>query len=106
MGRNGFVKPAHAMFRNMTQTVLQHIIKHIIKHKSCSCYCHTAMGGGGGGVLSFFLHTYIGSGPASTVHPQKHTRNFKHPQKIVEILATQKYHSFCTLNLKKDPKNV
>ena len=25
---NGFVKPAHAMFRYMTQTVLQHIIKH------------------------------------------------------------------------------
>ena len=28
LGRNGFVKPAHAMFRNMTQTVLQPIIKH------------------------------------------------------------------------------
>ena len=28
MGRNGFVKPTHAMFRYMTQTVLQHIIKH------------------------------------------------------------------------------
>ena len=28
LGRNGFVKPAHAMFRYMTQTVLQHIIKH------------------------------------------------------------------------------
>ena len=28
LGRNGFVKPAHAMFRYMTQTILQHIIKH------------------------------------------------------------------------------
>ena len=28
LGRNGFVKPAHAIFRYMTQTVLQHIIKH------------------------------------------------------------------------------
>ena len=28
LGRNGFVKPAHAMFRYMTQTVLQHVIKH------------------------------------------------------------------------------
>ena len=28
LGRNGFVKPAHAMFRYMTQTVLQHIIKY------------------------------------------------------------------------------
>ena len=103
MGRNGFVKPAHAMFRNMTQTVLQHSIK----HKSCSCYCHTAMGVDGGGVLSFFLHTYIGSGPASTVHPQKHIRNFKHPQKIVEILATQKISLILYVDLKKKTlKNV
>ena len=28
LGRNGFVKPAHAMFRHMTQTVLQRIIIH------------------------------------------------------------------------------
>ena len=28
LGLKGFVKPAHAMFRYMTQTVLQHIIKH------------------------------------------------------------------------------
>ena len=78
MGRNGFVKPAHAMFRYTTQTVLQHIIK----HKSCSCYCHTAMGvdrGRGGGTLIFF--SYVGMGPASSVYPQKHIRNFKHPQK-------------------------
>ena len=51
MGRNGFVKPAHAMFRNMTQTVFQHSIK----HKSCSCYCHTAMGVDGGGYSHFFF---------------------------------------------------
>ena len=43
--------------------------------------------GGGGGVdlLSFF--SYVGSGPASTVHP-KNIRNFKHHKIIVEILAT------------------
>ena len=29
LGRNGFVKPAHAMFRYMTQTVLPYL---------CSCY--------------------------------------------------------------------
>ena len=30
------------------------------------------------------------SGPASTVHPPKNIRNFKHPQNIFEIIATQK----------------
>ena len=40
----------------------------------------------GGGTLIF--SSYVGSGPASTVHPpppKKNIRNFKHPQKIFEI---------------------
>ena len=44
-------------------------------------------GGGGGGVLSFFS-SYVGSGPASTLHPPKNIRNFKHQKKVFEILAT------------------
>ena len=53
--------------------------------------------------------SYVGSDPASTVHPppppkkKKNIRNFKHPP--IEILATQKkYPPFCTLILRKDPK--
>ena len=45
-------------------------------------------GPGGGGTLMF--SSYVGSGPASTVHPPKNIRNFKHPKKIFENLATQK----------------
>ena len=43
---------------------------------------------GGGGTLIF--SAYVGSDPASTVHPPKNIRNFKHPKKIFEILATPK----------------
>ena len=32
-----------------------------------------------GGLL--ICSSYVGLGPASTVHPQKNIRNFKHPQK-------------------------
>ena len=42
--------------------------------------------GGGGG--SLFFSSYIGSGQASTIHPQKY-QEFQAPQKIFEILATQ-----------------
>ena len=54
------------------------------------------------GVYShFFLH--IGSGSASTVHPKINIRNFKHPQKIFEILArTQKISPILFLDLKGD----
>ena len=64
-------------------------------------------GGGGGGVLSFFS-SYVGSGPASTLHtpppptkyqefqaPPKNTWNFSNPKK---------YPPFCTLILRKYPK--
>ena len=47
------------------------------------CLC----GGGGGGALSLFS-PYVGSDPASTVHPKKY-QEFQAPQKIFEILATQ-----------------
>ena len=45
-------------------------------------------GPGGGGTLMF--SSLVGSGPASTVHPQKNIWNFKHPKKTFEILATPK----------------
>ena len=55
-----------------------------------------------GGTL--FFSSYVGSGPASTVHP-KNIRYFKHPIKIFEILVTpQNIPPFCTLTLRKDPK--
>ena len=40
--------------------------------------------GGGGGTL--IIPSYVGSGPASTLHP-KNIRNFKHPN-FCELLAT------------------
>ena len=61
-----------------------------------------------GGTLIF--SSYVSSSPASTIHQKKkkkkkNTRNFKHPQKIFEILATpKKYPPFCTLTLRKIPK--
>ena len=59
-------------------------------------------GGGGGGTLIF--STYVGSDPASTVHP-KNIWNFKHPKKNIWIFTNpQKYPPFCTLTLRKDPK--
>ena len=55
-----------------------------------------------GGTLNF--STYVGSGPSIYPSPPKNIRNFKHPQKILEILATQKISPFCTMTLRKDPK--
>ena len=61
-------------------------------------------GGGGGGGYSNFS-AYVGSEPASTVHPQKNIRNFKHPKEIFEILATPKNIPILYLDFKKkDPK--
>ena len=51
-----------------------------------------SQGGGGGGVDILIFSSYVGSGPASTVHPKINIRNFKPPQK---------YSQFCTLALKK-----
>ena len=69
------------------------------------CVCGGGGGGGGGGGTLIFLHTwaraprdggtlnfssYVGSSPAFTLHPKKY-QEFRAPQKIFEILATQKY---------------
>ena len=48
-----------------------------------------------GGTLIF--SSYIGSGPASTVHPKK--MEFQAPQKIFEILASQKIPPILYLDL-------
>ena len=60
----------------------------------------------GGGTLMF--SSYIGLGPASTVHPQKY-QEFRAPEKkLFEILPNPKkyppFFTFITLNLSKDPK--
>ena len=46
---------------------------------------------------------YVGLGPASTVHPKINIRNFKHPKKLFEILATQNISPILYLDLKKRP---
>ena len=66
-----------------------------IRHKCRveSCYIAAAatyMPAGPRGVGYSIFSAYVGSDPASTVHPPKNIRNFKHPKKIFEILATQK----------------
>ena len=62
----------------------------------------TPGGGGGGGGYSIFS-AYVGSDPASTVHPPKNIRNFKHPKKIFEIFTTQKNIPILYIYLKKRP---
>ena len=44
---------------------------------------------GGGGRVTLIFSSYVGWGPASTVHPQKY-QEFQAPQKIFEILPTPK----------------
>ena len=56
--------------------------------------------GGGGGTLFFFA--YVGSDPASTVHPQKYQK-FQAPQKKFEIFATPKNIPILYIYLKKRP---
>ena len=58
-------------------------------------------GGGREGTLIF--SAYVGSDPASAVHPKKY-QEFQAPQKIFEILATPKNIPILYLDLKKDPK--
>ena len=43
---------------------------------------------GEGGSWVFSIFSYVGLGPAPNIHPK--IRNFKHPKKIFEILATPK----------------
>ena len=52
-----------------------------------------------------FFSVYVGSDPASIVHPKKY-QELQAPQKIFEILATQKISQFCTLTLKKTLKCI
>ena len=47
--------------------------------------------------------SYVGSSPVSTVHPKINIRNFKHPKKLFEILATQNISPILYLVLKKRP---
>ena len=55
-------------------------------------------GRGEGGTLIFY--SYAGSGPASTVHPQKKKQEFQAPPKIFKNLATP------NLDLKKKTLNA
>ena len=57
--------------------------------------------GGGGGTLIF--SSYVGSGPASTVHQKKY-QEFQAPPKKFEILATKKIFPILYLDFIKDPK--
>ena len=56
--------------------------------------------GGGGGTLIF--SSYIGSGQASTVYPQKY-QEFQAPKKNIWIFETPKKFPILYLDLKKRP---
>ena len=58
--------------------------------------------GGGGGTLIFFA--YVGSDPASTVHPKKISGISSTPKKYLKFWQPPKISQLCTLILKKDPK--
>ena len=60
-------------------------------------------GGGGGGYSNFFRIRSLG--PSIYRSPPKNIRNFKHPKKLFEILATQKYIPILYLDLKKKTLN-
>ena len=62
------------------------------------------MGGGGGGNLIF--SAYVGSDPASTVHPPKILEISSTPKKIFEIFATKKYPDSVYLSLEKTLKYI
>ena len=57
--------------------------------------------GGGGGTLNFFYIRRLG--PSIYSSPPKNIRNFKHPKKIFEILATPKNFPILYKDLKKRP---
>ena len=59
---------------------------------------HLQTPGRGGGTLIF--SSYVGSGSASTIHPQKY-QEFQAPQKTFDILATQKISPILYPDLKK-----
>ena len=59
-----------------------------------------SQGGGGGGTLIF--SSYVGSGPASTLHPKKY-QEFQASKFFFEILAIPKIASILFLDIKKTP---
>ena len=59
---------------------------------------------GSGGYSIFFRIRRLG--PSIYRSPPKNIRNFKYPQKVFEIVATQKIPQFCTLTLKKTLKCI
>ena len=59
-----------------------------------------------GGGTHIFFSAYVGWGPASTSHPIKNIRYFKHPKKIFEILATKKNTPILYFDFKKRPLNA
>ena len=61
--------------------------KCLLKAKFTDDRCMAHAGGGGGRTL--IVASYVGSGPASTLHPIKY-QEFQAPKKIFEILATPK----------------
>ena len=60
-------------------------------------------GGGGGYSQTLIFSSYVGSGPASSVHPKKY-QEFQAPKKKFEILATKKIFPILYLDFIKDPK--
>ena len=50
-------------------------------------------------MVTLNFSSYLGSGPASTVHPKKY-QEFQAPPKNIEILASQNIPPFCTLTLR------
>ena len=60
--------------------------------------------GGGGGTLIF--SAYVGSDPASTVHPKKISGISSTPKKNWNFSNPQKISQFCTLTLKKTLKCI
>ena len=65
--------------------------------------CHitkVSIPGGGGWGCTLIFSSYVGSGPASTVHSPKNIRKFKHPRKSIWNFSNpQKNPPFCTLTL-------
>ena len=89
-------------FLNQTSCVFSHMkdIKHIRRDLHLDAWVPRG-GGGGGGYSKFFLIRRLG--PSIYRSPPKNIRNFKHPKKIFEILATQKNIPILYLDLKKRP---
>ena len=62
-----------------------------------------AQAGVGGGGVTLFLSSYIGSGPASTIHPNNISGISSTPKKYLNFSNPKKYPPFCTLTFKIRP---